>query len=53
MKTNILLFWDKNPRSISDTNLEKLKASLQKDPEFLERRTILVNHTNDKYIVYA
>lgn len=53
MKTNLLSFWDKNPRSITDANLEKLKISLQKDPAFLERRTILVNHTNGKYIVYA
>lgn len=45
MKTNLLTFWDKNPRSITDENLEKLKRSLKEDPKFLEKRKMLVNRT--------
>lgn len=48
-----LKFWDKNPRSIKIENLDKLKRSLQDDPEFLSKRKILVNETKDWMIVYA
>ena len=53
MKLSTLTYWKKNPRSISDENLEKLKSSLQKDPWFLEKRPILVNHIDGEYVVYA
>ena len=67
MKSSLLSFRDKNPRSITEENLEKLKESLNKDPEFLEKRKMLVNHTKveevdkqtkkktikDVYTVYA
>lgn len=48
-----LSFWEKNPRKISKENLDKLKRSIQEDPEFLVLRKILVNQTKDKKTVYA
>lgn len=43
----------RNPRRITQDQLAKLSASLLADPELLERRPILVNMTDSKYIVYA
>lgn len=40
----------KNPRVIKDENFEKLKKSLQDDPEMLELREILVYPFEGKYI---
>lgn len=50
--------WGKNPRHITAKDLEKLKNSLSKNPEFAQKRPLLVNHTVDKkgvttYTVYA
>ena len=53
MDISKLQFRDKNPRLIKAENLEKLKKSIQDDPEFLAKRKILVNDTKDGNIVYA
>jgi len=53
MDISKLQFRDKNPRLIKAENLEKLKKSIQDDPEFLAKRKILVNDTKDGKIVYA
>lgn len=42
-----------NPRTITAEQMEKLQKSLTNDPDFLWKRPILVNHTEDKHIVYA
>lgn len=42
-----------NPRSISKQNFDRLKRDITKDPGFLEKRPLLVNHINGDYIVYA
>lgn len=44
---------EKNPRKITDVQFSKLMKSLQEDPEFLEKRPILVNRKGDDLIVYA
>lgn len=41
----------KNPRFIRDEKFNKLKQSLQEDPEMLELRELLVYPFNDKYVV--
>ena len=48
-----LTFWDKNPRFISDQQMKKLKKSLKEDPYFLNMRPILVNYSEDIYLIYA
>ena len=53
MNINKLQFRDKNPRKISDENLEKLKKSIKDDETFLTKRKILINHIDWKYIVYC
>lgn len=42
-----------NPRNISQKNFEKLKRDIKKDPDFLDKRPLLVNFINGEYIVYA
>lgn len=42
-----------NPRQINDENFERLKRDLQDDPEFLDKRPVLVNKTDEGLIVYA
>lgn len=41
----------KNPRFIKDAKFEKLKQSIQDDPEMLSLRELLVYPYNDKYVV--
>jgi hypothetical protein len=41
----------KNPRLIKDERFEKLKKSIQDDPEMLQLRELLVYPYNDKFIV--
>ena len=41
----------KNPRFIRDDKFEKLKKSLQDDPEMLELRELIVYPHDDKFIV--
>ena len=43
----------KNPRTISEEDLTRLKTSIEEDPQFLERRPILVALMNGRYMVYA
>jgi hypothetical protein len=44
---------EKNPRTITKTQMEKLKAKLRNKPEFLQKRSVLVNVVDDVYQVYA
>ena len=53
IQTWTLKFREKNPRKITDSNLEKLKKSLKEDPDFLEERPICINQTKEWMIVYA
>jgi hypothetical protein len=48
-----LVPYDKNPRFISERNLQKLMRSMEEDKNYLSNRPLLVNHINGKYIVYA
>lgn len=42
----------RNPRVIKDSNFQKLKASIQEDPEMLELREIIALRTDkDKYVI--
>jgi len=42
-----------NPRQLNDAKFEKLKKSLQDDPEMLELRELLVFFYNGEYVVIA
>ena len=42
-----------NPRKIDRNQMAKLEQSIERDPEFLERRPILVNMRENGYHVYA
>jgi len=57
MKTRIkikdITFWDKNPRSITKENFEKLKTSIQEDPMMLEARPLMINQKDGKNILYG
>lgn len=44
---------DRNPRSITKSQMEKCKESLSRDPDFLNQRPILVNVVDGVYLVYA
>ena len=44
---------ERNPRTISKTQMEKCKASLERNPAFLWDRPILVNVVDGKYNVYG
>jgi DNA modification methylase len=46
-------FYDKNPRKINKDNFERLKKSLNRDPDFLNYRPILLYKANDELVVYA
>lgn len=48
MKLSSLTYWKNNPRKISEENLSKLKKSIERDPDFLAKRPILVNHTQEE-----
>jgi hypothetical protein len=43
----------KNPRKIDDDDLKSLQDSIQKDPDFLYRRPILVQRVNGNNTIYA
>lgn len=43
----------KNPRTISDERFQKLKKSLQDDPEFLAIRELIVFPIKNKFVVIA
>lgn len=53
IKVEELKEWDLNPRKISDESLERLAESIQRNPEFLSKRPLLVKKTQDGLIVYA
>ncbi len=53
VKISNLTLLEKNPRRISKEQFKKLCDSLEKDPEFLKARPILVNRIEGKHIVYA
>jgi len=53
LETSKLENWDKNPREISEENLEKLKRLMQKHPEFMEKNPLLVNKIGGKFVVYG
>lgn len=44
---------EKNPRKISQEQLQKLEKSLESDPDFLKSRPILVNEIGGIYQIYA
>ena len=48
-----LIISSKNPRKVFDDEFQALKASIEKDPEFLKRRPILVVKQNGKYVIYG
>jgi ParB/RepB/Spo0J family partition protein len=48
-----LTLLDKNPRKITKEQFENLIKSIDADPEFLQRRPLLVNYTDGRHIVYA
>lgn len=53
LRVDELTILAKNPRTITEVELEKLKKSLEADPKFLHHRPILVNKVNGKYVVYG
>jgi hypothetical protein len=44
---------EQNYRTITPTEFEKLKTSIDKDPDFFQRRPCLVNKLGDQLVVYA
>ena len=44
---------ENNPRKITKEQFQKLCTSIEEDPDFLMGRPVLVNNTNDRFIVYA
>jgi DNA modification methylase len=48
-----LILLEKNPRRISQQQMDKLQKSIQDDPNFLICRPVLVNKVDDKFLVYA
>lgn len=44
---------DRNPRTITKAEMQKLCNSIKKDPTFMQRRPVLVNSSGGKYTVYA
>ena len=45
--------WDKNPRAITDEAFERLKHSIKRNPEFLEKRPLLAVEKDGRLVVYA
>lgn len=52
-KISELTLLENNPRQISKENFERLKKSLQRDPEFLKMRPVLCYPQDGKLIIYA
>jgi hypothetical protein len=48
-----LVPYEKNPRFISERNLQKLMRSMEEDRNYLSNRPLLVNNMNGEYVVYA
>lgn len=53
IKLSELTPYKKNPREISEVNMSKLMDSIKTDPEFLAKRKILVNKTEEGNIIYG
>lgn len=48
-----LVLLDKNPRKIKKESLQKLVASIKRDPDFLKQRPILVNLKDGVHYIYG
>ena len=48
-----IILLDKNPRTVSESELQKLCEDIEKDPAFLLQRPPLVNKKDGKYYCYA
>lgn len=48
-----IILLEKNPRSISKSQLNKLAKDIKEDPNFLIQRPPLINFINGEYICYA
>lgn len=44
---------DKNPRTITEKNFDRLKRDIKVDPQFIANRPLLCYLKDDKYVVYA
>jgi ParB-like chromosome segregation protein Spo0J len=53
VEISILTLLEDNPRTITKEAMEHLCESIKKDPDFLWRRPILVDHAKGKLTVYA
>jgi len=53
LKIKDLTLCEENPRSISKNAFKKLCDNIERDPDFLRNRPILVNLINGIYTVYA
>lgn len=53
MPVGDLMVSPKNPRKVYEDEFEDLKASIQKDPDFLKLRPILVQLVNKRHIIYG
>lgn len=50
---NALTLLENNPRYVTAENYEKLKASMQKDPDFIFARPVIVSKEEDTLLVLA
>lgn len=50
---SFLQLYEINPRVITDTNFRKLQQSIQRDPDFMYNRPILVNKVGEDHFIYA
>lgn len=50
---NEIILLEENPRTISETDLEKLRDDINRDPSFLFQRPPLINLKDGKYLCYA
>jgi DNA modification methylase len=53
IRTDTLHGLEKNPRKITKEDLEILKQSIQKNPDYFWARPLLVNNSTGKLVVYA
>lgn len=53
LKISDLKLLENNPRTIGKDKFEKLCKDMLKDPDFLERRPVLIDKVNSDLIVYA
>ena len=53
IKIKDIILLEENPRTITDSNLDKLREDIQKDPSFLVQRPPLINLEDGHYYCYA